>query len=230
MDCKDDDTCKVSWALSVRNSHNIHIVGAGLYSWFFNDYDQKCIEKMTCQKRLVWIDEPSSDLFFYNVITIGTGEMISMPNRAILAKDNQMLVGKSPWPSIIAAWVKSISLPSVLLGINVWVTSFYMSMQPNPIYADLTHRRPEAFMEKTPKQCLGLDTCSRVGVNEYPSDLAKEATQYRGYLCVLDFWYNWCRANPKINVGTYHLKKMRDRYVAAVSLPWHKGRSSLSNR
>lgn len=34
------DNCNVSWALSIIQSKNVHIVGAGLYSWFLNNYEQ----------------------------------------------------------------------------------------------------------------------------------------------------------------------------------------------
>ena len=47
-ECNSDATCKVSWALAIYQSSNVHIVGAGLYSWFFDNYNQDCIEKRTC--------------------------------------------------------------------------------------------------------------------------------------------------------------------------------------
>lgn len=112
------DNCKVSWALSIVQSKNVHIVGAGLYSWFFNSYEQVCIEKMSCQTRLVNIDFSSSSLYIYNLFTVGAQEMISMKMRTnIMAKDNQMLVDRSPWTSIIAAFVKSAPSLAVIDGI-----------------------------------------------------------------------------------------------------------------
>ncbi len=96
----------VSWALILQNSHDIFIVGAGLYSWFFNNYGQGCISKMTCQKSLILIDEPST-ASIYNLFTVGTTEMLSRRGvNAISAKDNQMLLGRSPWTSAIASWAK----------------------------------------------------------------------------------------------------------------------------
>ncbi|KAK1835559.1 glycoside hydrolase family 55 protein [Podospora conica] len=116
-DCTTDN-CKVSWALSIIESRNVHIVGAGLYSWFFNNYDQGCIEKMSCQTRLVNIDLPSTSLYIYNLFTVGTQEMISleMMETSIMAKDNQMLADRSPWTSIIAAFVKSVPSQIIITG------------------------------------------------------------------------------------------------------------------
>jgi hypothetical protein len=108
MDCGSDATCRVSWALAIHQSKNVHIIGAGLYSWFFNNYNQDCIEKRTCQTRILWVDSASSGLYIYNLFTVGAGEMLSMPgNRAILAKDNVMLAGTKPFTSILAAVVKT---------------------------------------------------------------------------------------------------------------------------
>jgi len=98
----------------------VHIVGAGLYSWFFNNYDQGCIEKMSCQTRLVNIDMSSTSLYIYNLFTVGTQEMISMKTgTSIMAKDNQMLMEKSPWTSIIAAFVKSAPSRAFISGIGL---------------------------------------------------------------------------------------------------------------
>lgn len=68
--------------------------------------------------RLVNIDFSSSSLYIYNLFTVGTQEMISMKMRTnIMAKDNQMLVDRSPWTSIIAAFVKSAPSLAVIDGI-----------------------------------------------------------------------------------------------------------------
>lgn len=115
-DCTTDN-CKVSWALSIIQSKNVHIVGAGLYSWFFDKYDQGCIEKMSCQTRLVNIDFSSSSLYIYNLFTVGTHEMLSINmGDSIMAKDNQMLADRSPWTSIIAAFVKSVPSRAIISG------------------------------------------------------------------------------------------------------------------
>jgi len=106
-ECNSDATCKVSWALAIYQSSNVHIVGAGLYSWFFDNYNQDCIEKRTCQKRILWIDDATSGLYMYNLFTVGVEEMFSMPGgKAVLAKDNVMLADKKPFPSILATVVK----------------------------------------------------------------------------------------------------------------------------
>ncbi|KAH6909779.1 glucan 1,3-beta-glucosidase [Coprinopsis sp. MPI-PUGE-AT-0042] len=48
-----------AWALSVQQSQNIIIFGAGLYS-FFNSYTQECIETRNCQTQIANIDSASS--------------------------------------------------------------------------------------------------------------------------------------------------------------------------
>ncbi|KAK1758023.1 pectin lyase fold/virulence factor [Echria macrotheca] len=115
--CKDNNSCRAAWALHISGSKDIHVVGAGLYSWFYDHYGQDCIEKMACQKSLVWVDRPSSGIHLYNLFTVGAEQMITMENdRFILAKDNQMLIQKSPWTSVIAGWVKATPFPNILRG------------------------------------------------------------------------------------------------------------------
>lgn len=47
--------CDESWSLIIRQSSDIFIAGAGLYSWF-STYTQTCINSQTCQKVLVLLD------------------------------------------------------------------------------------------------------------------------------------------------------------------------------
>lgn len=105
-DCKGDKSCLSSWALILERSRGVHIVGAGLYSWFYDNYGQSCLEPMTCQKSLVSIDEAST-ASIYNLFTIGAAEMVNhRGSKPILAKDNLMLAGNKPWTSVVASWVK----------------------------------------------------------------------------------------------------------------------------
>ncbi|KAL2759071.1 glycoside hydrolase family 55 protein [Sodiomyces alcalophilus JCM 7366] len=87
-ECSSDDArCYSSWALRVIDSSAVYILGAGLYSWFF-DYNQACLETNDCQKRAVEIQQ-SSDLWVYNLCTKAILEMVTpYGGVATLAKDN----------------------------------------------------------------------------------------------------------------------------------------------
>jgi len=116
-DCGNTKTCRVSWGLSISLSTDIQIVGAGLYSWYFNNYDQGCIEKRTCQDRVARVDPPSSNIAIYNLFTVGAAFMIESQQGATLsAKDNAMLISSSPWTSVLALWKKSIGMPTIFLA------------------------------------------------------------------------------------------------------------------
>lgn len=83
------------------------LLGPVYTAGFFDKYSQSCIEKHECQERLLLVDEPSSQVAFYNLFTVGAQEMItSLAGTTRLAKDNQMLISTSPWISTIAAWTK----------------------------------------------------------------------------------------------------------------------------
>lgn len=97
--------CSVSWALRIISSSNIQISGAGLYSWF-QDHNQACVDTQNCQQSLVSA-YLSSDLWTYNIITIGSVEMVSpygSSYTAALAKGNTDSTGHPFW-SIIRAWL-----------------------------------------------------------------------------------------------------------------------------
>jgi glucan 1,3-beta-glucosidase len=97
--------CAVSWALRIAASSNIQIAGAGLYSWF-QDHNQACVDTQNCQQSLV-STYLSSDIWLYNLITIGSIEMVSpygSAYSAALAKDNTDSTGHPFW-SVISAWL-----------------------------------------------------------------------------------------------------------------------------
>jgi hypothetical protein len=43
----------MSWALMVSASSDIQILGAGLYSWYSDDYSEACVDSQNCQLTLV---------------------------------------------------------------------------------------------------------------------------------------------------------------------------------
>ena len=81
------DKCSVSWAARIIDSSSVYILGAGLYSWFYN-YNQDCVKTNDCQLRGFEVVE-SYDVWIYNLCTKAIMEMISPKNSpATLAKDN----------------------------------------------------------------------------------------------------------------------------------------------
>lgn len=69
------------WGLRIVRSSNLHVYGAGLYS-FFDNYSTKCSDiasEGVCQTRMVSIegDALSHDINLYNLNTIGTTWMVT---------------------------------------------------------------------------------------------------------------------------------------------------------
>ncbi|KAH8916392.1 glycoside hydrolase family 55 protein [Atractiella rhizophila] len=64
-----------AWAIYVRNSKDVTIAGAGLYS-FFSSYTQTCIASFSCQGEIVNV-EGSKDIRIIGLATIGSGSMIN---------------------------------------------------------------------------------------------------------------------------------------------------------
>ncbi|KAF1850325.1 glycoside hydrolase family 55 protein [Cucurbitaria berberidis CBS 394.84] len=64
------DGCDSSWAVIIRESSDIVIGGAGLYSWF-SAYSQDCIDGQTCQKALLWLENNGPNIRIQHLITIG---------------------------------------------------------------------------------------------------------------------------------------------------------------
>lgn len=102
-DCHDKDPsqCNMSWAVRLIDSSTVYFLSTGLYSWFQN-YDRTCIdtENNNCQGRIFYTEQ-STDIWVYNLITIGAVEMISPLNgKAMIAKDN-----RNGFASSIVAWL-----------------------------------------------------------------------------------------------------------------------------
>ena len=99
--------CDFSWAVMAQNSTNLTIAGAGLYSWF-GSYIQSCVDTQNCQQRILYDDGSNNGLTLYNLITIGSVEMISAPSIdvAILAKNFTQSLGHPYW-SALAGYLDS---------------------------------------------------------------------------------------------------------------------------
>jgi hypothetical protein len=62
--------CDASWAVIMEGSANIHVAGAGTYSWF-NSWTQSCLLQHTCQNVLWHVDGNYDGIRLNNVITVG---------------------------------------------------------------------------------------------------------------------------------------------------------------
>lgn len=103
-DCN-DDSCRVSWALYVAGSSHVFVAGAGLYSWFYGNYDRGCVASQSCQQRLVYVDD-SSSVIIYSLYTVGAKEMVTQAKApSVMAKDN-LRINQDPFVSIIATYNK----------------------------------------------------------------------------------------------------------------------------
>ncbi|KAK0657899.1 pectate lyase superfamily protein-domain-containing protein [Cercophora newfieldiana] len=97
--------CDQSWGLIIRQSTNILVAGAGLYSWF-STYTQ-CIDSQTCQKALVLLDKNGPSVRIQHLITIGAKYMVVMNGVGIEAFANLNVNVHPFWSSIAVLDVKS---------------------------------------------------------------------------------------------------------------------------
>jgi hypothetical protein len=102
----DDLLCNFSWAVMVSGVTNLTVAGAGLYSWF-DAYDQSiCVDAQNCQQRL--INDQGSNIGFYlwNLVTIGSIEMISDTANdnanTVFAANNTQLDSHPFWSALAA--------------------------------------------------------------------------------------------------------------------------------
>ena len=105
-----DLLCKFSWAVMVYGTTNFTIAGAGLYSWF-DVYDQSvCVDAQNCQQRLVNDQGLNAGFWFWNLVTIGSIEMVSdtVNGNVIFAKNNTQLDSHPYW-SALAAYANDAS-------------------------------------------------------------------------------------------------------------------------
>lgn len=93
------DGCDSSWAVIIRESSDIVIGGAGLYTWF-STYSQDCIDGQTCQKALMWLENNGPNIRIQHLITIGAKYSIVQDGRGIAAKDNLNVEGHPRWSQI----------------------------------------------------------------------------------------------------------------------------------
>ncbi|EEU38415.1 uncharacterized protein NECHADRAFT_106587 [Fusarium vanettenii 77-13-4] len=102
-DCtsKNSKSCAVAWALRIIDSSAVHVLSAGLYS-FFSRYDQTCLKsgRHDCQDKIFYAEQ-SYDVWVQNLVTLGSIEMVSPLNGVpTLGKPN-----RNGFASSILAWL-----------------------------------------------------------------------------------------------------------------------------
>ncbi|OTA63183.1 glycoside hydrolase family 55 protein [Hypoxylon sp. EC38] len=95
----DFNGCDESWGVIIRESNNIFIAGAGIYSWF-SSYAQDCIDVHKCQKALLLLDSNYANVRIQNLITIGAEYMAVMDGKGIKALDNLNVDTHPSWSQI----------------------------------------------------------------------------------------------------------------------------------
>ncbi|KAJ4160088.1 hypothetical protein NW754_003212 [Fusarium falciforme] len=98
---KNAKSCAVAWALRIIDSSAIHVLSAGLYS-FFSRYDQTCLNsgRHDCQDKIFYAEQ-SYDVWVQNLVTLGSVEMVSPLNGVpTLGKPN-----RNGFASSILAWL-----------------------------------------------------------------------------------------------------------------------------
>ncbi|KAL1876708.1 hypothetical protein Plec18167_005116 [Paecilomyces lecythidis] len=68
------DSCRKAWGVRVFGSSDIHVFGAGIYS-FFDNYGQTCLAGESCQENIVQVD--CSDVHFYGLSTKASTNMVT---------------------------------------------------------------------------------------------------------------------------------------------------------
>ena len=98
--------CDQSWAVIIRQSENILVAGAGLYTWF-STYTQGCIDSQLCQKALLLLDDNSASVRIQHLVTIGAKYMAVMNGQGIPAADNLNVDSHPFWSQVSVLDVSS---------------------------------------------------------------------------------------------------------------------------
>lgn len=106
-----------AWGLSITNSHNILIFGAGLYSFFAvrvsytldtlttahhraQSYSQNCLNTRNCQAQLVNIDTASTGIDIYSLSTVATTYQVSVNGVGVINQSQNV----NGFASTVTSW------------------------------------------------------------------------------------------------------------------------------
>ncbi|THH06760.1 hypothetical protein EW145_g3870 [Phellinidium pouzarii] len=91
----------MAWAVSITNSQNIIIFGAGLYS-FFQDYNQACLDSNSCQSQIFNIDSGST-VAVYSLSTVAATFQLSVSGTGVI---NQA-ANRNGLQSTVTVWTRT---------------------------------------------------------------------------------------------------------------------------
>lgn len=81
--------CKKAWGLRVVGSSDIHVFGAGLYS-FFDNYDQTCLATESCQENMVSLECGNEAVYLWGLSTKASTNMVTVDGTGVVdQKDNR---------------------------------------------------------------------------------------------------------------------------------------------
>lgn len=81
--------CKKAWGLRVVGSSDVHVFGAGLYS-FFDNYAQTCLATENCQENMVALDCANENVFLWGLSTKAATNMVTINGEGVVEqKDNR---------------------------------------------------------------------------------------------------------------------------------------------
>ncbi|TFK33474.1 exo-beta-1,3-glucanase [Crucibulum laeve] len=90
-----------AWGVHIKNSYNIFIFGAGLYS-FFNNYSQECLNTRNCQAQILNIDAKST-VNFYSLSTVASSSQLSIDRIGIINQANNI----NGFASTVTSWSRT---------------------------------------------------------------------------------------------------------------------------
>ncbi|KAJ7863576.1 exo-beta-1,3-glucanase [Mycena leptocephala] len=107
-----------AWALTISQSSNVYVYGAGLYS-FFVSYSQDCKTSVDCQKSLVLVDDDSAAIFIYSLSTIGATTMLTVGSTDVIKHGDNV----DGLQSTVSKWAATKTTPNQPSGTPVGCAS-----------------------------------------------------------------------------------------------------------
>ncbi|KAG6828147.1 hypothetical protein H0H92_009035 [Tricholoma furcatifolium] len=89
-----------AWGLTVKSSKNIFTYG-GVFSSFFNNRSQTCLETRNCQAKIADFSSDSSDVSIYSLSTIGSNYQISVDDVGFIRESDNA----NGFVSTLSSWV-----------------------------------------------------------------------------------------------------------------------------
>ncbi|KAL8956973.1 MAG: hypothetical protein Q9193_005638 [Seirophora villosa] len=81
--------CKKAWGLRVVDSSDVHVFGAGLYS-FFDNYAQTCLATEDCQENMVALDCLKENVYLWGLSTKAARNMVTINGEGVVEQgDNR---------------------------------------------------------------------------------------------------------------------------------------------